>query len=163
MKSLLPEGRIVWKSCRCMFFPARFFRPKMEDTMDLFHELCQHRIIAIMRGVPLEKALPCAKALYDGGIRLLEVTFDQRTGGRFLWVSGNASRACRPARRCRRKDLVWIKKIKALYDIKALYGFGLRGAFPDFSSYLFIFWNFFERPQGPFHIFWAFVKIHGRK
>ncbi len=37
----------------------------------------QHQIIAIVRGVPGDQILPTAKALHDGGIRLLEITFDQ--------------------------------------------------------------------------------------
>lgn len=35
------------------------------------------RVIAILRGVPLEDILPTARALYAGGIRHMEVTFDQ--------------------------------------------------------------------------------------
>lgn len=34
----------------------------------------EHKIIAILRGVPSEKIVDVAKALYDGGIRLLEIT-----------------------------------------------------------------------------------------
>jgi 2-dehydro-3-deoxyphosphogluconate aldolase/(4S)-4-hydroxy-2-oxoglutarate aldolase len=37
----------------------------------------QNKIIVIVRGQYGEKLLGLAKALYDGGIRLLEVTFDQ--------------------------------------------------------------------------------------
>lgn len=36
----------------------------------------QHKFIAIFRGVPEEQFLPCAQAIYDGGVRLLEITFD---------------------------------------------------------------------------------------
>jgi 2-dehydro-3-deoxyphosphogluconate aldolase/(4S)-4-hydroxy-2-oxoglutarate aldolase len=35
----------------------------------------------ILRGIPPQKAPPLADALYAGGVRLLEVTFDQRTDG----------------------------------------------------------------------------------
>lgn len=35
----------------------------------------EHKIIAIIRGVPREKLVDLAKALYEGGIRLLEVTY----------------------------------------------------------------------------------------
>lgn len=36
-----------------------------------------NKIIAIVRGVDVENALKTAKALYDGGIKLVEVTFNQ--------------------------------------------------------------------------------------
>jgi len=36
-----------------------------------------HKIIVIMRRVPSEKILPVTQALYDGGIKIIEVTFDQ--------------------------------------------------------------------------------------
>ncbi len=49
--------------------------------MNIIEKLTQHSLIAILRGVPSEKAVPVAHALYDGGIRLLEITFDQRTDG----------------------------------------------------------------------------------
>lgn len=39
--------------------------------------ILDHKIIAIVRGVYGEDCLRLAEALYDGGIRLLEVTFDQ--------------------------------------------------------------------------------------
>lgn len=34
-----------------------------------------HKIIAILRGIPTEKLIPLAEALYQGGIRLLEITY----------------------------------------------------------------------------------------
>ncbi len=37
----------------------------------------EHKIIVIARGYSEEELIPAAQALYDGGIRLLEVTFDQ--------------------------------------------------------------------------------------
>lgn len=46
----------------------------MENTMEI---LLKHKIIAIVRRVAAEKTLPLAEALYEGGIRLIEVTFDQ--------------------------------------------------------------------------------------
>ncbi|MGE5614559.1 MAG: bifunctional 4-hydroxy-2-oxoglutarate aldolase/2-dehydro-3-deoxy-phosphogluconate aldolase [Bacillota bacterium] len=39
--------------------------------------IARHKIIAIVRGLPREKIIPTAQALYDGGIRLIEVTFNQ--------------------------------------------------------------------------------------
>ena len=38
----------------------------------------KEKVIAILRGVENDKLLPVAKALYDGGIRLIEVTFRQQ-------------------------------------------------------------------------------------
>lgn len=45
-----------------------------EEIIRLIEE--QH-VIAIVRGIAPDKGLQVAKALYDGGIRLVEVTFDQ--------------------------------------------------------------------------------------
>ncbi len=36
----------------------------------------KEKIIVIVRGVPRDKLVPLAEAMYEGGIRLLEVTFD---------------------------------------------------------------------------------------
>lgn len=38
----------------------------------------QHKLIAIVRGAAPEKCLRVAQALYDGGIRLMEITYDQK-------------------------------------------------------------------------------------
>lgn len=43
----------------------------------------QEKLIAIVRGVESEKCLKVAQALYDGGIRLMEVTYDQKNPG--IW------------------------------------------------------------------------------
>lgn len=37
----------------------------------------QYKVITILRGLEFEQILKTAQALYDGGIRLLEITFDQ--------------------------------------------------------------------------------------
>ena len=39
--------------------------------------LYRRKIIAIVRGVKYDRILPFASALYDGGIRIIEVTFNQ--------------------------------------------------------------------------------------
>lgn len=44
---------------------------------DVIHAIKKYKIISIVRGVPLEKILPMTEALYKGGIRLIEVTFNQ--------------------------------------------------------------------------------------
>ena len=45
-----------------------------EKTVEL---ILKHKIIAIMRNVEIKKILKTAEALYNGGIRLIEVTFNQ--------------------------------------------------------------------------------------
>ncbi|MDR2088841.1 MAG: bifunctional 4-hydroxy-2-oxoglutarate aldolase/2-dehydro-3-deoxy-phosphogluconate aldolase [Clostridiales Family XIII bacterium] len=47
--------------------------------MDVRSAIEKHKIIAILRRVPGEKILPVVQALYDGGIRLIEVTYDQNS------------------------------------------------------------------------------------
>ncbi len=47
----------------------------------IFKELEKHKIIAIIRGVYDEPLLRTVQALYDGGIRLAEVTFEQTADG----------------------------------------------------------------------------------
>lgn len=37
----------------------------------------KEKLVVIVRGVPREKLIPLAEALYDGGIKLLEITFSQ--------------------------------------------------------------------------------------
>ena len=41
----------------------------------VINDVEQYKLIAILRGIPSEKLLPVAEALYEGGIRLLEVTY----------------------------------------------------------------------------------------
>ena len=38
----------------------------------------REKVIAIVRGVGSEQCMAVAKALYEGGIRLMEVTYDQK-------------------------------------------------------------------------------------
>lgn len=44
------------------------------NTLDYINK---YKIIAIVRGVTTEDVIDVAEALYDGGIRLIEVAFDQ--------------------------------------------------------------------------------------
>ena len=46
---------------------------------EVIRSILEHKIIAIMRGASVEEALSCARAAFDGGIRLMEVTFNQRS------------------------------------------------------------------------------------
>lgn len=50
------------------------------DKDKCVENICKNKIIAILRLVPVEKVRNVVEALYDGGIRLVEVTFDM--GGR---------------------------------------------------------------------------------
>lgn len=38
----------------------------------------EHKLIAIVRGVESEKCIKIAQALYEGGFRLMEITYDQK-------------------------------------------------------------------------------------
>lgn len=53
----------------------------MRET--IINQVLEHKLIAIVRGVYGQDCLNLAKALWAGGIRLLEVTFDQ--SDRALW------------------------------------------------------------------------------
>ncbi len=45
----------------------------------LFHELMEQKLIAIFRGVPLSKVSLTASSLEAGGIRFIEICFDQKS------------------------------------------------------------------------------------
>lgn len=44
--------------------------------MDVLSQIYQHKIVAILRGVPQQDVLAVVKALYEGGIRLVEITLN---------------------------------------------------------------------------------------
>ncbi|WP_202915274.1 bifunctional 4-hydroxy-2-oxoglutarate aldolase/2-dehydro-3-deoxy-phosphogluconate aldolase [Paenibacillus paridis] len=46
-----------------------------EQVMDI---ILKHKLVAILRGLDAEQAIPVAEALYAGGIRLLEIPFNQQ-------------------------------------------------------------------------------------
>ena len=46
----------------------------LEETIRAVYE---HKVITIVRGLGTEHMLRLAKALYDGGLRMMEITFDQ--------------------------------------------------------------------------------------
>jgi 2-dehydro-3-deoxyphosphogluconate aldolase/(4S)-4-hydroxy-2-oxoglutarate aldolase len=58
--------------------------------------ILEHKIIAIVRGVDAESIVPTAQALYEGGIRLVEVTFNQKDPSSFH-KTAEAVRAIREA------------------------------------------------------------------
>lgn len=43
----------------------------------------KNKIIVIVRGASVSQAVRCAKAVYDGGLRLIEVTFNQKNSDTF--------------------------------------------------------------------------------
>ena len=43
---------------------------------NIIEKVLNEKIIAIVRGVDSDKLIPLAEAMYDGGIRLLEITYD---------------------------------------------------------------------------------------
>ena len=52
-----------------------------EDVIKIIE---QEKIISIIRGIAPDDAVKVAKALYDGGIKLVEVTFDQSKPDKFI-------------------------------------------------------------------------------
>lgn len=50
---------------------------------EVIEQILRQKLIAILRGIPPEKALPTVQALYEGGIGLVEVTFNQATPSDF--------------------------------------------------------------------------------
>ncbi len=48
----------------------------MHSRSEILEALKKHKIIAIVRGTDSSKALKVARALYKGGVRLIEVTFN---------------------------------------------------------------------------------------
>lgn len=61
--------------------------------MSVLEQVKKHKIITILRGIPHSKAADTAEALYNGGIRLLEITFDQQSGTRLRDTAEAISRA----------------------------------------------------------------------
>ncbi len=54
----------------------------MRET--IINQICKQKIIAIIRGVNEQEAIAAAKALYEGGITLVEVTFNQKSPETFI-------------------------------------------------------------------------------
>ena len=53
----------------------------MRET--IIQKVYENKIIAIVRGMDKEKTVKIAKALYEGGIRFVEVTFNQKNPDKF--------------------------------------------------------------------------------
>ena len=50
---------------------------------DIITDIMQNKIIAIVRGLSTEETVKTVEALYKGGIRFAEITFDQ--SGKTSW------------------------------------------------------------------------------
>ena len=50
----------------------------------VINEILKQKIIAIVRGISAEEAVEAAKALYEGGVTLVEVTFNQKAPETFV-------------------------------------------------------------------------------
>jgi 2-dehydro-3-deoxyphosphogluconate aldolase/(4S)-4-hydroxy-2-oxoglutarate aldolase len=66
----------------------------MRET--IIQEVLNHKIIAIVRGMDQEQTVNIAKALYAGGIRFIEVTFNQKKPEEF-YKTADSIRAIREA------------------------------------------------------------------
>ena len=60
----------------------------------VIQQVLEHKIIAIVRGVDGDSVVKTAKALYEGGIRMVEVTFNQKDPANFS-KTADAIRAIR--------------------------------------------------------------------
>ena len=47
------------------------------NNQEVINQIDKYKIIAIVRGLTNEEIIPAVEAMYEGGIRLVEVTFDQ--------------------------------------------------------------------------------------
>ncbi|MBQ2866671.1 MAG: bifunctional 4-hydroxy-2-oxoglutarate aldolase/2-dehydro-3-deoxy-phosphogluconate aldolase [Clostridia bacterium] len=61
----------------------------------IIQKILEHKAIAIVRGVYGEDCLNLAKALYAGGIRLLEATFDQKSESERIKTAETIKLLCR--------------------------------------------------------------------
>ena len=50
----------------------------------VIQQICEKKIIAIVRGADVAQAVAAAKALYEGGVTLVEVTFNQKAPETFV-------------------------------------------------------------------------------
>ena len=50
----------------------------------VIQQICEKKIIAIVRGADVAQAVAAAKALYEGGVSLVEVTFNQKAQETFV-------------------------------------------------------------------------------
>lgn len=84
-------------------------------------EIEQKRIIAILRGIPGDRIMSVTEALYNGGIRLLEITFNQKSPTR-LTDTGKAIEAVK--RRYGDSMKVGAGTVMSLEEVHAAYDAG---------------------------------------
>ena len=53
------------------------------DRNDIIRKIEETKVVSIIRGVSPEEAVKVAKALYEGGVEMVEVTFNQSSGANF--------------------------------------------------------------------------------
>ena len=69
---------------------------KNKSIVEMISKIKEHKIIAIIRNVKTEKLIPLCQALYDGGIRIVEVTYsadakvsDKQTAAQIKMLASN--------------------------------------------------------------------------
>ncbi len=62
------------------------------EKQKVIDKILEEKLIVIVRGVGSEALLPMAEAMYEGGIRALEITFDASDPGRDAETAGNIKR-----------------------------------------------------------------------
>ena len=69
---------------------------KRNNIVEIISKIKEHKIIAIIRNVNEEKLIPLCQALYDGGIRIVEVTYsanakvsDKQTAAQIKMLASN--------------------------------------------------------------------------
>lgn len=70
-------------------------RKQGENDMDVLQKIYKEKLIAIVRGAGGEKCLKIAEALYKGGFRLMEITFDLKNQESAGETAGIISRVAR--------------------------------------------------------------------
>ena len=65
---------------------------------EVIAKILEEKIIAIVRGVGAEECMKVAQALYEGGIRLMEITFDQKNPASSRRRQGPSGLSVRPMR-----------------------------------------------------------------
>ena len=62
---------------RCAAFELIALKGRCSMAQDLCARLREKKLISIVRGAPTEKITKIADAIYRGGFRFMEITFDQ--------------------------------------------------------------------------------------
>lgn len=62
--------------------------------MEILEALEKYKIVAIARKIPRDKIVQTAEALYNGGVRMMEVTFDQKAADPIKDTAGAIAELC---------------------------------------------------------------------